>query len=124
MGRGDEITRWTGSQDSWSYKEACSALVIVVVAALIIGIPATRLREEGATRFGWQMFSHFDPHPTFTVIDDEGSSVDIELSDFVPSIRVDLPIEENLPSHLCAQRPEAVEVEIRPADGSLEVFLC
>jgi len=106
-----------GRMKDWRESPLAALLLIAVFVVIQLGIPISRLSEEGPRRFGWQMFSVARGAPTFVAHTTSGD-IEIELVDFVARARGDIDLEEVLPTHLCNVLPDANSVSWE--NGQLE----
>lgn len=75
-----------------------------------LAVPVTRLGGiQSAERFGWQMFSSYQPRIDFTVHTEEGSTI-VDLEDVTAGLRADLDLETLIPPFVCERIPGAVRV--------------
>ena len=94
----------------WRKSPAVALVIMTLFLILQLGVPLTRIGEhEMAQRFGWQMFSVLSQEIEFTVHTADSSET-IDLDDIMARVRADLPLEEEVPPHLCKTTPEAVRV--------------
>ena len=94
----------------WRLSRVATAVAIVVFLAVQLAIPISRFGDEGARRFGWQMFSSAGQEPHF-VVTTSTEELEIDLEDYMAMIRVDVDIAGLMPEHLCSVIPEAIEVD-------------
>lgn len=93
----------------WRRSRLIAGLVIGVFLLVQLSIPLSRMGDESARRFGWQMFSSASSTPEFVVTTDTGE-VEIDVGDFMAMIRADVDIVTLIPPHLCQVVPEARSV--------------
>jgi hypothetical protein len=89
-------------------------VIVVVVVALQVGIPAMALlREDRPSPLGWQMYAWPSPPLEVLVLDADGDPLDRETSDYIGRYRLEVPYHQHLPAHVCEVEPEAHTVVLR-----------
>lgn len=85
-------------------------LVISLFVVVQISLPVARLGSvDDARRFGWQMFSAYNPRPEFSVVTDTGVE-GVDLDRITARLRADLDLEVLVPGHVCAHTEGAIAV--------------
>lgn len=109
--------------DSTRGRENLRMLAIVLGVALMVGIPLSRLSNDGPTRFGWHMYSHGVPERSFVVVTDVADPYEIDIADHVHRTRADLPLVEFIPPHLCETEVGAKQIVITVGEDE-EIYTC
>ncbi|MGH7804581.1 MAG: hypothetical protein ACREQJ_09545 [Candidatus Binatia bacterium] len=86
---------------------AVSALWIAFHVAVPLTLLPSRILEGRTRAFGWQIFSALTPLDEYQVVRGDGSLERVALSDHAYLVRVDVPYELGLPTHLCRVTPGA-----------------
>lgn len=97
---------------TWTGPGRVRAALFVVIAAIMVALPAVRMLDDGPSRFGWQMFAVSTPVPAFTVVTDDGEVVSIDVEAYTAFVRSDISLVEVLPNHLCRHIRGARHVEV------------
>lgn len=97
--------------NSWRSSPVVALVVIALFFAVQLALPSSRLGDPAASRFGWQMFSTYQEEIEFTVNTAEGSRV-VDLRELTAQFRVELPLDELVPDHLCRTVPGAISVTV------------
>ncbi len=96
--------------NDWRQSPTVALLGIALFAIVQLAIPLSRIAsDESPRRFGWQMYASAQQSPEFTVHTSSGSET-IVLDDYMARVRLDLPLEELTPPHLCEVFPGAESV--------------
>jgi len=96
--------------NDWRKSPTVALLGIALFATVQLAVPLSRIAfDAGPRRFGWQMYASVQPSPEFTVHTLSGSET-IDLDDFMARVRLDLPLEELMPPHLCEVTPGAESI--------------
>ena len=90
-------------------KEFLAAGFVVAFLTVQLLVPALKLAEPRAARFGWQMYSAVSHPVYFAVVMADGSIVDTHPRRFG---RNDFPYWEIIPPQLCRQIPDARSVGV------------
>lgn len=93
----------------WRESPTVALTLTALFLVIQLGIPASRLGEKDARRFGWQMFATLNHQPEFTV-HTENSSEPVDLADVLVRVRDDLALVNSVPAHLCATFPDAEKI--------------
>lgn len=101
----------------WRRSPRVAVGVIAAFAIVQLAIPISRFGSPDTVRFGWQMFSTYEPDPGFIVETDTGST-EVDLEEYMARVRSDIDITSLMPAHLCSVVPGAEEVTWN--GGSLE----
>lgn len=101
---GDRMTEWRRSP-------VVAVVAITLFLTVQIAIPVGRLASEepAAPRFGWQMFSTYQPEANYVVVT-ESETIDVDLEEVTARLRADLDLPAWLPPHLCSTIPGALSV--------------
>ena len=106
------VTSINGTSHASSAQVRRRVVAVVLGALLMVGIPISRFQSGSVERFGWQMFSHSEIQPVFSVVPESGETYEVETRDFVARLRGDLPLAEFVPPHLCEVVPDARQIII------------
>ena len=77
-----------------------------------VAVPLWATWQGVPHKFGFHMFTGYDPLEV-TVIDEDGSEVDVDLSEWIVVRREDIDWARRLPSVICADTPDAAIVTVR-----------
>lgn len=100
-------------------KQLTLTLIAVFLAVQLL-VPALALFGPRPARFAWQMYSGARTQASFAIVQADGATVDVALSDYLGKPRLDIDFATVLPAHICEDEPEAVAVRIQP-NGSDDV---
>jgi hypothetical protein len=95
---------------NWRTSRPTAALLIALFLIIQLTLPISRLGDDSAKRFGWQMFSKSSTPPGFVVRMNDGAEVEISLDDYTAILRADIALIDRMPPHLCAIMPDALSV--------------
>lgn len=117
--------RWDGLRGAMSAGETFRyrlrlALVSALLVAMVV-IPIVQLNGRHPARFAWQMFSKQEPLPDYTAVLSTGERLDIDVWEYLGSIRSDIDIDAVLPLHLCTQIDGARSIVIGTVDDGFTV---
>lgn len=94
----------------WRKSRVVAMVSVVLFGIIQLTVPISRLGEdENAQRFGWQMFSSYQPSIEFTVNTSDGSQV-VDLEEITARFRADLDLEALVPPFICDQVSSAQSV--------------
>lgn len=100
------------------------AFAICFVAIQTI-VPTIRLSAPRPAWFGWQMYSGAAEVPTFWLVTDDGTTIEVDLDTVIGKTRYPIDYRANVPPYLCETEPHAVLVRFERADSSsLEEYPC
>lgn len=105
----EALDRYRRVVRNWRRSPPIAVAVVALILIVQLAIPISRLGDETARRFGWQMFSSSVAVPKFSVATAEGE-FEVELSRYMARIRADIDIVTLIPPHLCATVPGAQRV--------------
>ncbi len=86
------------------------AVLLVLVAAAMIGIPAVQLFGHRPAPFGWQMYSALPGLPTAWTISDAGLATPVDLGELFARHRVEMDYRSLLLAALCGDGVAAVRI--------------
>ena len=94
-----------------------TAFVIVVVAALMVAVPAVALiGGERPDRYGWHMFAASKPLPQVVAVTPSGR-VDVSLSELFARPRPEIDLYAVVPPAVCDRHADATTVVMTSRDG-------
>ncbi len=100
-------------------------VLVLVVVALQLGVPALAFRGDRPAMLGWQMYAGLKPLPTVSVTTASGALWDLAPEDITPVYRPDVPYEHALGRYACRTVPGAVSVVVdRAVPAYHEVVDC
>ena len=94
------------------HKLSIPTILIVVFLAIQIAIPAAALSLPRPARFSWQMYAGVRTKADFTIVRNDGSEHEIELSDYLGNPRLDIDVTASLPAFICLNEPDVALVRI------------
>jgi hypothetical protein len=111
------------SPRSWRHTVSALALVGILLAQIVP--PTVQLLKPKPQRFGWQMFSAFNPIPQYELIMPDGQIVPVDLHQHVGAWRNEADYARYLPAHLQRVYPQARGIRVRwPDRPGVEVIPC
>lgn len=96
-----------------------SAIVVLIVAIQVL-VPARAFLDERPGRFGWQMYSSFNPPPKASVEDADGQLTSVPLADLIADPRAEIHWANPLADRLC-DGAGVVAVVVEDRDGTTRV---
>lgn len=86
--------------------------VLAAIVCLQVAVPVWATWEGVPHKFGFHMFTGYDPLDV-QVVDDNGERLEVELSDWIVVPREDIDWTVRLPPLICADVAEAAAVTVR-----------
>lgn len=93
--------------------------------AIQIAIPAAALSLPRPARFSWQMYAGVRTKAEFTIVRDDGSEHEAELSDYLGNPRLDIDVTDSLPAYICENEPDVAFVRVdEPLSDATTDYRC
>lgn len=98
-------------------------ILAVAFLTVQIAIPTMALFGDRPARWGWQMFSGSRTLTEFVMVRKDGTTAEINPTDYLGKGRSELDLSETLPAFICEQEPGATSVRVTdlPSDTTSEI---
>ena len=100
-------------------------LTIGIALTLQFLVPILQYPNDGANRWGWQMYSRENPNPDIYAIDNTGQRDEVDLANHLFHRRGEIRIDDHLLVQLCDRIDKVKALElVREADDEVVVHQC